>query len=358
MSKKKHHKKKKHIAPVIPTPREVPAVVDSERETHITESKRYGLFFAVFCIGLVFGVAGGMLALSVDPHSVLASVYDSMEDVTEPDALEAGVVADTVAPKIESIVTETSSTTALYYFVAGSASATSSPRSVHVPTLVYHSVRPYIKGESKYQDEYDVTPELLREELTYLRDHGYQPVLYRDLLEYWQGATTTLTAEGKKPVILTFDDGWRNQYEYAYPLLKEFHMKGVFFVFTNPIDNKKSHWMSWDELRVMDQAGMEIGGHTRTHPMLSKITNDERLDGEIKEPKAIIEKELGHPIVAFAYPFGVRNEHVFSALGRAGYRFARTIESGVWNDPEHNLTMHGSLSSDNIKDFIRLLEHK
>ena len=354
MSHKKRHKPKQHSA------HDAPASVSSSNETVAEEvaviKKPYALFgmsVAVFFLGLFIGVVGGMFAFHVELRSVLASVTKHSEYLTEPDALEEGLVAEVSTSKTETIITETSSTTAFYYFVSGEASATSSLRSTRIPTLVYHSVRPHIKGESKYQDQYDVTPELLRKELTYLKEHGYTPVGYRDLLDYWQGATTSFP---EKPIILSFDDGWRNQYQYAYPLLKEFHMKGVFFVFTNPIDNKKPHWMSWDELREMDAAGMEIGGHTRTHPMLSKITEDVKLDYEIKEPKEIIERELGHAIVAFAYPFGVRNEHVFSALGRAGYKFARTIQNGVWNDPEHSLTMHGTLSSDNVSDFIRLLE--
>ena len=108
----------------------------------------------------------------------------------------------------------------------------------------------------------------------------------------------------------------------------------------------------------MDKAGMEIAGHSRTHPILTKITTDAELDKEITGGKQILEKHLGHPVTIFAYPFGMRDARVIAAVERAGYVLARTISSGVWNDPEHRLEFHGSLSSDNIKDIERLLNRE
>ena len=364
MSKKHHklkHTKEQHQASVSPAVTKAPPLSTPQKTTSRTKSKRYSVMGTVFFFGILLGVTLGMFVLHLTPRDIylgFASKIEKEEDyLTEPDALDNGVATTSAGEqtKIEEVTVEPSSTTSIHYFIRGEASATSSLRSEHIPTMIYHSVRPHIKGESKYQDEYDVTPELLEQELIYLEENGYTTVDYRDVLAHWASSSVALAPAGKKPVILTFDDGWKNQYKYAFPLLKKYHMKGVFFIFTNPIDHKNPHWMSWSEVKEMDAAGMEIGGHSRTHPVLTKIVDDAKLDWEIKDSKAILEKELGHPIVSFAYPFGMENDQVLSAVTRAGYTLARTTRSGVWNDPEHELLMHGTISSDHIKDFERLL---
>lgn len=367
MSKKskknqKHHKEKHTKAEsYVSQPHTETPVLPQELQGKAlkTKPKRFWLLAAVFFFGILVGVLVGMFVLHLTPQDLYAGMTSKIEKeedyLTEPDVLDTGTATGTPvsAQKLGEVTILPSSTTSIHYFIVGNASATSSPLSVHVPTMIYHSVRPYMKGESKYQDQYDVTPELLEEELIYLRDNGYTAVDYRDLTSHWGSSTAAFP---KKPVILSFDDGWKNQYVYAYPLLKKYHMKAVFFVFTNPIDHKNKHWMSWSEVKELDAAGFEIGGHSRTHPVLTKIKDDAMLDHEIRDAKQVTEKELGHPIVSFAYPFGMENDQVLSAVTRAGYVIARTTYSGVWNDPEHALVAHGTISSDHIKDFVRLLE--
>lgn len=303
----------------------------------------------VFVLGLFLGIAGTFAALH-DPSPWAMIEHVLAADETEVDALEHGIAVEGVG-----FAGGDATTTLAFVYATGTrASATSSPFSLKVPVIIYHSVRPYMEGESQYQDLYDVTPELLEQELTYIEEHGYHPILMRDVDAYWRGATSSLP---EKPVILSFDDGWKNQYDYAYPLLQKHGMKAVFFIFTNPMDYKKDHWMSWDNIIELDRAGMEIGGHTRTHPYLTKIAHDDnKLDYEIAQPKLIIEKRLGHPISSFAYPFGLTSEAVEVAVARAGYQIARTTISGVWNDPQHRLEFHGTLSSDKLKQFEALLQ--
>jgi peptidoglycan/xylan/chitin deacetylase (PgdA/CDA1 family) len=269
--------------------------------------------------------------------------WPSDEEYTESDTLEHGVpearVALLTSQKVPSVLS------------SFEASATSSPYSVKIPVLIYHSVRPHVPNESKYQDLYDVTPELLEQQLRHIASSSYTTITFADVNAYFDHGTPL----PQKPVILSFDDGWRNQYEYAFPLLKKYGMKGTFFIFTNPMDHQKPHWMSWAEVIELDRAGMEIGGHSRTHPILTKITSDEGLDKEILGGKHIIEGHLGHPITVFAYPFGARNTQVIASVKRAGFLIARTTYSGVWDDPNHRFEFHGTLSSDKLSDFITLL---
>ena len=306
--------------------------------------------FLALVLGITLGTFGASFALAphLSPRQLLTTLME--EDATEPDVAEH----DALHEEVKIVPDESTTTLSHHEFISLDASKTSSSRSVKIPVIIYHSVRPYMKGESKYQDLYDVTPSLLEQELTYIETHGFHAVDMRDVDAYFRGATTSLP---ENPVMLTFDDGWKNQYKYAFPLLQKYHMKAVFFIFTNPIDHKKPHWMSWKNILELDRAGMEIGGHTRTHPILTKISSDsKKLDHEILEPKQIIERRLGHAISSFAYPFGAKNQAVEVAVARAGYSIARTTISGVWNDPEHRLEFHGTLSSDHLKDFIHLLE--
>lgn len=228
------------------------------------------------------------------------------------------------------------------------ASATSSSRSVQIPILIYHSIRPHIKGESKLQDEYDVTPELFEQELAYIHENNFHPISFAELNAYFEG--NSLLPE--KPVILTFDDGWKNQYKYAFPLLEKYGIKATFFIYSNPIDHNKAHWMSWDEVRALDRAGMEIGGHSRTHPVLVKMTDNAKLEWEIAGGKKIIEDELGHAIQVFAYPFGSDNPEVQKTVINAGYKMARIIAHGKWNDPAHRYQITGVISGDSWKTFV------
>lgn len=297
-------------------------------------------YILALAVGIILGAITATVFLHFRPTLAIAKTeFEPLSDeeyTIESEMTERGMYT------VEKISTSTINTPVLIF-------ATSS-NSMKVPVLVYHSVRPYVKGESTYQDAYDVTPELLEEQLKYIRDHGYTTITFAEVIASIDHGTPLPS----KPVILSFDDGWQNEYIHAFPLLKKYHMKGTFFIFTNPI-GRKAQWVTWNEIKEMDAAGMEIGGHSRTHPILTKIKTDKELDREIAESKKIIEKHLGHPIYAFAYPFGLENAQVVAAVKRAGYVVGRTLISGVWNDPAQALLFRGTLASDRMSNFEKLL---
>lgn len=289
---------------------------------------------SVLFLGIFLGALGALAFSYPRPLSLLAAVVSIGEGDIE------------LNTSMHLLYGEASTTSIVSLY----GTATSSVRSIKIPVMVYHSVRPYIEGESAEQDRYDITPELLEEELRYVKSRGYTTVRFVDVAAYFDKGMPL----PEKPIILSFDDGWANEYHYAFPLLQKYQMHGTFFVFTNPI-GRKSNWMTWEQIKEMDNAGMEIGGHSRTHPILTRIMTDEELDKEILGGKEILEAHLGHSINVFAYPFGETDERVIAAVRRAGYMLARTIRSGVWNDPDHRLEFHGTLASDTFSDFERLL---
>ncbi|MBU6490848.1 polysaccharide deacetylase family protein [Patescibacteria group bacterium] len=195
--------------------------------------------------------------------------------------------------------------------------ATTSTKKLNLPILVYHIVRPAYPGDSRAVRAIALTPETFDAQMKYLGMAGYHVVRFSDLEAYF-GSGTPLPP---KPVILSFDDGWSDQFTYALPILEKYRYTATFFVFTNPIGTRG--FLSWDNLRALLDAGMTIGAHTRSHPYLTKITDPGMLWKEIDGSKQKLEKKLNVPVSEFAYPFGQYNATVVAMVKKAGYASAR-----------------------------------
>jgi peptidoglycan/xylan/chitin deacetylase (PgdA/CDA1 family) len=201
--------------------------------------------------------------------------------------------------------------------VAAAATVASSTRQAQVPILVYHIVRPSYPSDDASVKAYAVTPETFDAELSHLATAGYTVIGFGEL----EAFLDTGAPLPPKPVILSFDDGWSDQYEYAFPILQKYHDTATFFVFTNGIGVKG--YLTWDNLRTMINAGMRVGDHSKSHPYLTKIADPAKLADEIEGSKALLEEKLGVPITEFAYPFGQHNAAIITQLQAAGFKSAR-----------------------------------
>jgi len=248
------------------------------------------LLVVVLCAALI----GGAFLLAGDRTSLLASI-DSV-----------------ISPNDEVLYAETpASATPQIAFTA------SSTEKFKLPILVYHIVRPSYPNDSKAVLAIAHTPEVFDAEMKYLGDAGYHIVSFGDLESFFRGGK----ALPEHPIIISFDDGWSDQYTYAFPILEKYHYTATFFVFTNPIGTKG--FISWDELRAMRDAGMTIGSHSRSHPYLTRIEDPTKLLNEILGSKQVLERELGTTIKEFAYPFGQYSPSIVAAVAQAGYLSAR-----------------------------------
>jgi peptidoglycan/xylan/chitin deacetylase (PgdA/CDA1 family) len=140
-----------------------------------------------------------------------------------------------------------------------------------------------------------------------------------------------------RPVILTFDDGYLDNYVNAFPLLQRYGMPAVVFVVAHPALTSNA----WDaaagepwaplmdrrQVLEMARAGIEIGSHTLTHPRLTDVDADP-LAWELGESKRLLESWLGDPVVSLAYPYGAVDERVKRAAQQAGYELAVATNSG------------------------------
>ncbi|MBU6214900.1 polysaccharide deacetylase family protein [Patescibacteria group bacterium] len=195
--------------------------------------------------------------------------------------------------------------------------AASSTDSINVPILVFHVVRPAYESDSPAVRAIAQTPEVFDAELEYIQNAGYHVISFSELEAYFRDAAPL----PPKPMIISFDDGWRNQFVYAFPILQKHGMIATFFVFTNAIG--KRGFLSWDNLQTLRDAGMTIGSHSLSHPYLTKIRNIGELTNEIVGSKLLLEAKLGVAINEFAYPFGQYNDAIVAIVRKAGYKSAR-----------------------------------
>ncbi len=196
-----------------------------------------------------------------------------------------------------------------------------------VPILVYHNVAPApAKKESAMTKHYRITPENFEAQMQYLKENDYTPITLNALAShYLQG--TSIPA---KAIVLTFDDGWKSQYTYAYPILKKFGYTASFYIITSYPTGKYPAYMGWDQIRDLDKNGMEIGSHTVHHVNLARIPVAQ-VAPELTDSKATLEKELGHAITTFVYPEYGQNAMVQAAVKSAGYLAARAGWSRLSN---------------------------
>lgn len=228
--------------------------------------------------------------------------------------------------------------------------AVSATKAVKVPIFVYHSVSPYYPSESKYRKKFDVEPNVFEKQMRYLRENGYTAISFDDLINHF--SRNLFLPE--KSVILTFDDGWENQYRYAFPILKKYNDTATFFIFTNAIGHK--HFLTWPEIKEFVAAGMTVGDHTKSHPYLYKITSKDELRQEIIESRRILESNLGKKIDIFAYPFGHYNKEIITILKENKFRAARTDGyKGVFHTSDDLLTLKSIDAGNDLTKFVEAL---
>ena len=186
-----------------------------------------------------------------------------------------------------------------------------------VPILIYHDILP------QKQVSFDLSPNELEQHFQLIRESGVTPISLDQLMNHLQ----TGLPLPKKPILLTFDDGYSGHYEYVYPLLKKYGYPAVFSVYTNAIGKNtgKSH-VSWEQLRQMAADPLvTIASNSVTQPGDLRVMPPEQLQTEVTESKRILAANLGIPIRYFTYPGGKYDERVAQSLYAAGYQLALTM---------------------------------
>ena len=185
-----------------------------------------------------------------------------------------------------------------------------------IPVLSYHSIT-YDK-----KNPICISVEKFKEQMKYLKNNGYYTITLTNLYGYLMNNIQI----PKKSVVITFDDGYENNYTAMFPVLKKYNFRATIFVITSFID-KNHAFMTSKQLLEMDKYGVDIESHTVHHDNLAMISNNKQLKTLIQS-KQYLEKILNKPINFFAYPYGGYNKSAIEALKKAGYKMAFTTEGG------------------------------
>jgi peptidoglycan/xylan/chitin deacetylase (PgdA/CDA1 family) len=207
-----------------------------------------------------------------------------------------------------------------------------------VPILMYHEVTPNPHPAFR---RYTVTVREFARQMRWLAAFGYQPIDMETL------ASARLGHRGlpRRPVVITFDDGFQGCIDHAVPVLRAHRFTAVFYLVAG-LMGETSRWllpelgmalplMGWDAARALVADGFQCGAHTVTHPRLAGL-DAARCRAELVDGRQRLENELGRPIVHLAYPYGAFDQPVQAAAAAAGYRTACSTRpglSGVDDDP-------------------------
>ena len=165
-------------------------------------------------------------------------------------------------------------------------------------------------------------PQFFDEQMAYLVNSGYTSISPQELYDGICGVTVL----PEKPVLITFDDGYVDNYTNAFPILQKYGLKATIFVVPAFTSNNYGY-LTWDQLLEMEQGGITIQSHTLNHRALEELPDDE-IRAELLESKQMLEENLGHPIEFLAYPTGTYNLHIASIARDVGYKGAYTIKYG------------------------------
>jgi len=205
-------------------------------------------------------------------------------------------------------------------------------QSFKLPILIYHYVEYVTDERDTIRQSLNITPNIFEQQIKTLKDAGYTTITPSQIEKIEKGRLKI-----EKPVILSFDDGYRDFYTDVFPILKKYNIKAVAYV--NPGLLDKLNYMYWDEVKEIAKSGyVEIGAHSMSHRSLSSI-DEKSAEWEVRESKAMLEKQLNIPVTSFAYPFGHFNNQTIEFVKSAGFTSAITTDEGTNEDTKEKFTL-------------------
>lgn len=203
-------------------------------------------------------------------------------------------------------------------------------RIARVPILMYHHIALPPRHADRIRYDLSVSPRRFEAHLRYLQQAGYTTITLDDLLYH----LTRGRPLPPKPIIITFDDGYRDNYTNAFPLLRKYGFTATFFIITDLVNQGHPQYLTWDMVREMRAAGMRFGAHGRTHIDLSEADYDQ-LVWQALGSTEVFQVELGEPARYIAYPSGRYDEEVIAIYRSAHYWAGLTTRQGTRQDSAH-----------------------
>ncbi|MBP2662373.1 MAG: icaB [Firmicutes bacterium] len=184
-----------------------------------------------------------------------------------------------------------------------------------VPILNYHKVDDFYHSLS-------IPPEEFEEQMKYLSENGFTTITPDQLMAYLNHDREL----PENPILITFDDGYLDNFTNAYPIMKKYGFTATIFLVTNKVGHE-GNFMTWDQVRTMQKDGFVFGSHTVSHAALTKVSREQGMM-ELTDSRKELEQQLGVKARYFAYPTGAYNRQIEDMVKQAGYKAAFTIRYG------------------------------
>ncbi len=187
-----------------------------------------------------------------------------------------------------------------------------------VPILMYHRVGSFAaRGDLNI-----VSQKSFARQMKFLHKHGYHVISLDDLVDgIYKGVSFN-----RKTVVITFDDGYEDNYNQAFPILKRYDLPATIFLVSDWVGSPD--FMTWEQVREMQRSDIEFGSHSRKHAYLPDVNDQAQLEDEIINSKKILEENLGQPVRYFSYPSGGYTEEVKEIVKKAKYKGACATNRG------------------------------
>lgn len=209
-------------------------------------------------------------------------------------------------------------------------------RTLDVPILMYHRIDMLKPGLPAITRGLTVAPSDFAAQMRWLHAHGYHTITQLQLFDALEHAK----ALPAKPILITFDDGYRDVWLNAARVLRRLGMHATAYVITNRVSGSDPFdFLSWKQLRDLEKDGFDIGSHTLDHAELPPLTDPEALH-ELIQSRHTLEVHLGHPVQWFAYPAGKFDARTEALVGQAGYVLAVTTDPGSAQSAKAPFALH------------------
>lgn len=190
-----------------------------------------------------------------------------------------------------------------------------------VPILMYHSVSPDAVPENRLS----VSVISFNRQMHFLKRYNYNVIT----LEEFADLARKKEKIPPRTVILTFDDGYKDNFTYAFPILQRYGLRANMFIIVNEVGRPEGDRLSWDDIRIMRNSGLiSFGSHCLGPEPLTNIESEEVRRREIFDSRKMLEERLGRRVTAFSYPEGKFNDRIKRMVMDAGYTVAVTTNPG------------------------------
>ncbi len=228
-------------------------------------------------------------------------------------------------------------------------------RTLHAPILMYHYVSEPPADADIYRRDMSVTPERFENHLQYLRQAGYETITLDDLLY----ALTQGRSLPPKPIILTFDDGYEDNFLNAFPLLEKYGMIGHFSIMTDVISAETPGYMNWSQIEEMAVAGQRFGSHARYHIPSQKGGSIDYLIWHALGAMEAIQEHLGYHPRWITYPSGEYDAQTIAVYRSAYYWGGLSTEQGATHTLDDifalkRVRVRGSYTAEDLAGILAL----